>query len=140
MLDHLGALHRSQGRSAEARDSYERALVLHREVGNPLHEGLALACLASLYASGGDLPRALEHLDRGEALVRGVGHALGLSELLVDRAEVLSEADPSAARVALTEAERLAAEIGLSPVSEQAWRMKVLRERLGGASPTDGAS
>jgi tetratricopeptide (TPR) repeat protein len=115
----------------EARAEYESALAICREVGNPLGEAEALAALATLHVWQDRLAEAREALDQGESVVRRAGGNLELGLLLCARAELEHRSgDTEAARIALAEAEAIAARVGAGSGSELGSRLAKLRPML----------
>ena len=68
VLGNLGALHREQGRPAEAREHYEAALAIHREVGNRRSEGIVLGNLGDLLLAQGETEAAETRLTEAVAV------------------------------------------------------------------------
>jgi tetratricopeptide (TPR) repeat protein len=120
VLGNLGGLHLDLGRIEEARSCLESALVIHREMGSRNAGGIVLRSLALLHAREGKAAQARVELDEAETLLRATDDRLQLAVLYCCRAETehLAAADLAAARAALGEAERLAAEVDTLPGSE----------------------
>ena len=76
----LGNVVRGLGRQAEAREHYERAGVLSREIGYRQGEGDSLAGLA---AAEGDVAKASRILEEALALRRELGEKVNVAETLV---------------------------------------------------------
>ena len=74
ILDHLGTLHREQGRLDEARSYYDQALAIHREVGNRSAEGIVLGNLGVLRREQGLMEEARAHDEAALAIHREVGN------------------------------------------------------------------
>jgi uncharacterized protein HemY len=103
----------------EARDHFEAALGVAREVGDRHSEGQFLSYLGRLHARQANFDEARHCLDSGETLLRAVSDRMSLGILLCSRAETEHlAACLHAARAALTAAEAVAAEVGAGPDSE----------------------
>ena len=119
MLCNLGMVYDSLARFDEARDHFEAALVIARELGDRRSEGQFLSYLGLLHARQAKFDEARRCLDAGEALLRAVSDRMSLGILLCGRAETEHLAgDPDAARAALAAADIIAAEVGAGPDSE----------------------
>ncbi len=95
MMNHLGrvAFRRGEaeneaGRKSAARkwwkeagEYFDWALRVYEKHGEAVPEGRARKYAAMLALRGGDLEQAEKHLARGEQLLRGANHALGLAEV-----------------------------------------------------------
>jgi tetratricopeptide (TPR) repeat protein len=133
MLGNLGELDMEQGRMDEAREHYERALAIHCELGDRSHEGIELGRLGSVCARAGARAEARASFAAGERCLREVGDKFELGGLLCARGEMEAEAgDLMAARTALDEACKLAADVAAGPESALAGAVAKLRERLVG--------
>ena len=92
-------------RTVEARKpSAQASLVITREVGDPLAEGLRLNNLGSVYPRLGDYARARSHLERGLQLARRIGHRSTEAALLLNTASVAHLQGDDTAALALANA------------------------------------
>ena len=67
-LGNIGNIYGSQGKLEEALESFQAALTIDREIGNPLGQAIALANIGLAYANQGKLEEALEHLKEAHAI------------------------------------------------------------------------
>ena len=67
----------SQGRYAEALETYEQALAIQREVGDRAGEGTTLANIGLVYDRQGRYDEALEAYEQALAIQREVGDRAG---------------------------------------------------------------
>ena len=74
VLSCLGGACRVAGRMEDAREHYEGALAIHREVGDRRNEGIVLQSLGTLYRGQGRMEEACEHYERALAIHREVGN------------------------------------------------------------------
>src|SRR5215217_2794575 len=87
VLANRGLVHARRFRFAAADADLREALRLNRELGLDLSVAFLEQNLGWLYGLQGDVPRALEHLDRAEGMLRRLGAQVGF--LLEDRAGLL---------------------------------------------------
>lgn len=118
-LGNLGTLYERMARGEEALIHIEAALVIAHDMGDRRWEGRFLSRLGLLHARQREFAEARRRLNAGEALLRAVPDQLSLGILLCSRAESEHLAGmPSAANVALAEAEAIAAEVDAGADSE----------------------
>ena len=135
----------SLSRLDQARDYYEAALAVARELGDRRSEGQFLGYLGALHAREARFAAAQDCLDAGESLLRAVSDPTSLAILLCSRAEAEHLAGrPDARGTALAEAETMAEAVGASADSELGHAIVRVRNLLGGmgsvgAGPADGA-
>ncbi|MGC1199306.1 MAG: CHAT domain-containing tetratricopeptide repeat protein, partial [Geitlerinemataceae cyanobacterium] len=72
-----GAQFLQSDRFPEARDKFQKALVIYRELGNRLEEGLTLLGLGKVYNSFGQYPQAIENYEQALFIIREVGNRSG---------------------------------------------------------------
>jgi len=72
-LPTLGHALARQGRSAEAREAFERAIELSRPMPHPFNEAISHYEWGCMLADGADAPAAREHLDAALILFRRLG-------------------------------------------------------------------
>jgi predicted ATPase/class 3 adenylate cyclase/Tfp pilus assembly protein PilF len=119
VLCNLGMVYDGLGRFDAARDHFEAALVIARESGDRHREGQFLSYLGLLHARQAHFDQARQCLDGSEVLLRAVSDRMSLGILLCGRAETEHLAGvPHDAKVALAQANVIAAEIGAGPDSE----------------------
>ncbi len=124
------AYHRfRQGRLAEARENYQKALVESpglREIGI-IENNLALV----LALEGADPPVVDEHMRAGEQALRAVGDRLELGKLLCRKGRIAElRGEIAAARAALDEARAIGADLAVPPTSELATDVEALASKL----------
>ena len=73
VLDGLGILSIWQGHLDEAREYFEKAMTLHRKVGDRVYEGRALGWLGNVHLQENDLEKAWSVLERAITIHRVVG-------------------------------------------------------------------
>ena len=74
LLTQTGTFLRRVGQVPAAGTRYERALAIHREVGDRRGEGMVLGSLGLLHMSQGRMTEALTHCEEALAICREVGH------------------------------------------------------------------
>lgn len=115
----------------EAREQYERALAIQREVGDRRCEGAVLGSLGSLCAQAGASGEARATLAAGERRLREVGDTYELGKILCARGEMEADsADLAATRASLEETGNFAADTGAGPESQLGRAVSKLRESL----------
>jgi predicted ATPase/Tfp pilus assembly protein PilF len=130
-LGNLGDLLLDQGDWELAAQRFEEAVRIGDETW-PVIAGAFRGSLALIKARAGELDQARALLTRGEEQLRGV-YALELGKLLCKRGQVEHGAGYlAAAHAALTEAETIATELGLTPDSELDKLVADLRRLLDG--------
>jgi len=109
----------------------ERALDIHRAVGNRHQEGVALGTLGGLLAKLGRIDEARARLRAGDGLLRELGDRIGRASLLCEwaGAEAAAGAVPAAIDV-LAEAAHALDEAGIGLDCEAGRRLSSLRDRL----------
>jgi predicted ATPase/class 3 adenylate cyclase/Tfp pilus assembly protein PilF len=129
VLSNLGNVYHQRG-DARALETYEEALAMHVKVGNRRDQGIVLGILAELFAAEGHLEKAQDAIDRGEALLRGVGNQIEIAKVMCARGFVnLAMGSPPAARMALGEAETISLAIGADTDSDLGRKIAALRAR-----------
>jgi tetratricopeptide (TPR) repeat protein len=104
VLGNLGDLRREQGRPAEAREHYEAALDIHREMGNRRTEGILLGSLGQLHFEQTPT-EAREHFEAALAIHREVGDRRSEGIVLGNLGDLLlAQGETEAAETRLTEA------------------------------------
>jgi tetratricopeptide (TPR) repeat protein len=140
-LCNLGMVYASLDQFDEARDSFESALVVARELGDRRSEGQFLSYLGLLHARMTDFDRARECLDGSEALLDSVSDQMSLGILHCSRAEAEHLAGRSdAARSALATADVITAAVGAGPDSELGIALARVRGLLGQERRPEGAT
>lgn len=131
VLCNLGMVYEGLARYEGARDHFEAALVIARELGDQHSEGQFLSYLGLLHARQANFDEARHCLDSSEALLRAVSDRTHLGILLCGRAETEYLAKvPNDAKVALAEANVIAAEVGAGPDSELGLALARVRNLL----------
>jgi Tfp pilus assembly protein PilF len=103
VLSNRGLIHARRNRFAAAEADLQEALALNRDLGIELSVAFIEQNLGWVNTLRGDVPRALDHLDRAEQTLRRLGAEIGF--LLEDRATLLlSVGLDSEARVVAEEA------------------------------------
>jgi tetratricopeptide (TPR) repeat protein len=121
----------SVARFDEARDHFEAALTVARDLGDRRSEGQTLSYLALLHAHQANFVEARHCLDAGEALLRAVSDQMSLGILLCNRAEAEHLAGvPDAAGAALEATNVIATEVGAGPDSELGLALARVRNLL----------
>ena len=116
----------------EAREHYEAALVVARELRDRRSEGQFLSYLGLLDARQGNFDAARHSLDAGEALLHAVADRMSLGILLCSRAETEHLAGSAdAAKAKLAEAAAITAAVGAGPDSELGLALARVRNLLG---------
>jgi tetratricopeptide (TPR) repeat protein len=77
MLNSIAVTLRSMSRFDEAITALDRALAIHRETNERLHEGQALAVMGHLHADRDQLMEAIEAYQRSLTIRREIGDPLG---------------------------------------------------------------
>jgi len=83
-FEHLGELHQSLGRPAEARTYYRRAYALARQAGRPLRQASILLGLSSSYQMPGHFDSAVYFGLRAARQYQGLHDVVGEAEALTD--------------------------------------------------------
>lgn len=83
-LGHLAEVHLARGHVTGARAAYDRALALHRRVGNRRWEGSVAHGIAVVCRLTGDLDGAEAWIETAEPILREVGNRHDLGALLCD--------------------------------------------------------
>lgn len=90
LLQALGEVLRAQGQPVLARQQYERALDIRRDLGERLEEARTLAEIASTYVEGEEFEEALTYYERARAGLEAApgGSARDIGRLLIDTSSV----------------------------------------------------
>ncbi|MER6530483.1 BTAD domain-containing putative transcriptional regulator [Streptomyces sp. NPDC001508] len=111
-LNNRGELHSLQGRYADARDCYERSLVLMRQHGGRQELGILEKNLGAVHQATGQTDRALACYRRALAAHRAGGDVLGEADVLISMGLAHAEAGRRGeALLHLTMAEQVATSI-----------------------------
>ncbi|MCO4744553.1 MAG: tetratricopeptide repeat protein [Proteobacteria bacterium] len=124
-----GQVYLTEGRAHDARPLLETAIEICQELAVPEGEGTFRAGLAEVYAIQKQLPRARRELERAEALLTDAEVVSELLDLHLRRARIEWDHDPVAAHGALSLAEGLLSQLGLSWHARQAREARALRNR-----------
>jgi tetratricopeptide (TPR) repeat protein len=132
VLCNLGMVYDSLAQFDEARDRFEAALAVARDLGDRRSEGQFLSYLGLLHARQGAFDEARHCLDTGEALLHAVSDRMGLGILLCSRGETEHLAGrPHVAREAIAGAAAIATAIGVGADSELGLAVARVRGLIG---------
>ena len=112
-LNALGRLSFQANQLEKAREMFELARSQAERVDSSVGQATALTNLASAFVVGGQADQAAPLLDQAAALAQGASDAIGMARIEYNRGRLLlGKHDVTAARRALSEAERLSRESG----------------------------
>jgi tetratricopeptide (TPR) repeat protein len=81
-VGNIGNVYSTQGKLAEALKSYQAALAIHKQIGNPLGEASVLGNIGIVYSTQGKLEEALESYQAALEIDKQIGNPLGEANAL----------------------------------------------------------
>jgi tetratricopeptide (TPR) repeat protein len=118
-LCNLGLAVGTLGDAAQAESHFDAALQVARDIGDQRVEGQVKGYLGQSHAQRGEIQAARRLLDEGQRLLEATADTLSLALLLCCRSEVeVLAGDPTAARLAQSQATSLGIVAGAGPASE----------------------
>ena len=140
VLGNCAALFMDLGDTAGAEERVVEALRILEEIGDRHSRGAFLGILALIRADGGRAEEAWQHLEEGERLLRETGDENEVAKLLCYRGEVaLLTGNRDVAQESLKEAQRVAADLEIRPISELGRAIAKLTAGLHENEDSDGS-